>query len=47
MEHSLKDHKDELAQHAKKHLLAEIRCDRREQRQKNGLGPDSTLGIRA
>ena len=47
MEQFLKDHLYELAKHEKKELLAEIRREREEQRQKYGVGPDSTPGIRA
>lgn len=47
MEQFLKDHLYELAQSEKKGLLAEIRRERDEQRQKYGVGPDSTTGIRA
>ncbi len=46
MEQFLKEHLYELAQHEKKELLAEIRREREEQRQKYGVGPDSTHGIR-
>jgi len=47
MEQFLKDHLYELARHEKQELLAELRHEREEQRQKYGVGPDSTPGIRA